>query len=102
MVSTKDVIDNHIRCFREGNIDGILDDYTTDAILFTPAGMLKGRNEIKELFKTLLVEFGKPGASDKVHTATFEGDYAYLIWSAETADNVYEFATDTFVMRNGK
>ena len=27
---------------------------------------------------------------------------AHIIWSAETADNVYEFATDTFVVREGK
>jgi hypothetical protein len=34
--------------------------------------------------------------------AIFEGDYAYLIWSGETADNHYEFATDTFIGRDGK
>jgi ketosteroid isomerase-like protein len=102
MTSTKDVIDNHIQRFHEGNIEGILDGYTTDAILFTPAGPLKGRNEIKTLFQRMLAEFAKPGASDTVHTATFEGDYAYLIWSAETADNIYEIATDTFFVRDGK
>ena len=37
-----------------------------------------------------------------MRTAIFEGDYAYLIWSGETVDNNYEFATDTFVVRNGK
>ena len=31
-----------------------------------------------------------------------EGDYAYILWTAETADNVYELATDTFVVRDGK
>jgi hypothetical protein len=31
-----------------------------------------------------------------------DGDYAYIIWSAQTAENVYELATDTFVVRNGK
>jgi hypothetical protein len=31
-----------------------------------------------------------------------EGDYAYIIWAAETADNVYEMATDTFLVRDGK
>jgi len=30
------------------------------------------------------------------------GDYAYILWNAETADNVYEVATDTFVVRDGK
>ena len=31
-----------------------------------------------------------------------EGDYAYILWTAETADNVYEVATDTFVVRDGQ
>ena len=31
-----------------------------------------------------------------------DGDYAYILWTAETADNVYELATDTFVVRDGK
>jgi len=102
MTSTKDVIDNHIQCFHEGNIEGTLDDYSADAILFTPAGPLTGRNEIKTLFQRLLAEFAKPGASDTLHIASFEGDYAYLVWSGETADNIYELATDTFFVRDGK
>jgi branched-subunit amino acid aminotransferase/4-amino-4-deoxychorismate lyase len=31
-----------------------------------------------------------------------EGEYAYILWTAETADHVYEVGTDTFVVRNGK
>ena len=31
-----------------------------------------------------------------------EDDDAYIVWSAETAANVYEIGTDTFVIRNGK
>jgi len=54
------------------------------------------------VFQKLLAEFGKPGGLETVRTAVFDGDYAYLIWSGETADNYYEFATDTFVVRDGK
>jgi hypothetical protein len=71
-------------------------------MLFTPAGLLRGRSEIEALFKNLLAEFEKPGASDAVHTEVFEGEYAYLVWSAETADSYYELATDTFLVRHGK
>src|SRR6202022_2123300 len=42
MNSTKNVIENHIRRFREGNIKGVLDDFSPDAILLTPTGVLKG------------------------------------------------------------
>jgi hypothetical protein len=33
---------------------------------------------------------------------SIDGDFAYALWSAETADNVYEMATDTHVVRDGK
>src|ERR1700686_5359574 len=42
MNSTKDVIENHIRRFREGNIKRVLDDFSPDAILLTPTGVLNG------------------------------------------------------------
>jgi hypothetical protein len=32
----------------------------------------------------------------------FEGDHGYIWWTGETADNVYELGTDTFVVRDGK
>ena len=31
-----------------------------------------------------------------------EGDYAYIVWKADTPDNLFEFGSDTFVIRNGK
>ena len=31
-----------------------------------------------------------------------EGDHAYILWTAETADNVYELGTDMFVVRDGR
>jgi ketosteroid isomerase-like protein len=102
MNSAQDVVANHIRRFREGNLEGVLDDFSPDAILFTPAGLLKGRVEIRKLFQKLLAEFGKPGGSEMVHTQAFDGEYAYLIWSGETADNYYELATDTFIVRDGQ
>ena len=53
-------------------------------------------------FSSLLEEFGKPGLSFERLREDIEGDTAYLVWKADTADNRYEFATDTFVLQNGK
>ena len=102
MASTQEVLDNHLRCFDAGDLEGILSDYAGDALLFTPGGPLKGNEEIGRLFKAMFSEFGKPGASFTMKVQTVERDYAYIVWSAETADNVYELATDTFFVQNGK
>ena len=50
----------------------------------------------------MFAEFGKPGAAFSMKQQSVEGDYAYILWTAETADNVYEVGTDTFVVRDGK
>ena len=36
--STKAVIDEHIQRFRQGDLAGILDDYSEHAVMFTPSG----------------------------------------------------------------
>jgi ketosteroid isomerase-like protein len=101
MVSTSDVLDRHLKCFAEYDLDGVLADYSPDAVLFVPSGPLRGPSAIKPLFQGLVSEFAKPGSSFTMHQRCVEGDHAYIIWTAETADNSYEFATDTFVVRNG-
>jgi len=102
MASTKDVLDNHLKCFGEGDLKGILSDYAPGAVLFTPDGPLRGADAIKPLFQAMLEEFGKPGAAFSMRHQSVEGDYAYILWTAETADNLYEVATDTFFVRDGK
>ena len=102
MASTKDVLDHHLKCFGEGDLKGILSDYAPNAVLFTPDGPLRGVDAIRPLFQAMFAEFGKPGASFSMKQQSVEGDYAYILWIAETADNVYELGTDTFVVRDGK
>ena len=102
IVSTSDVLDRHLKSFAECNLDGLLADYSPDAVLFTPTGPWKGPDAIKPLFQHLVLEFEKPGSSFTMQQRYIEGDHAYILWTAETADNSYEFATDTFVVRNGK
>ena len=102
MTSTKDVVNHHLKCFGEGDLTGILSDYVTDAVLFTPNGPLKGVDAIRQLYQQVFAEFGKPGAAFSMKLQSFEGDYGYLVWTAETADNVYEVGSDTFVVHDGK
>jgi ketosteroid isomerase-like protein len=102
MALTKDVLEHHLKCFGEGDLTGILSDYAPGAVLFTPDGPLRGANAIRPLFQAMIVEFGKPGAAFSMKQYSVAGDYAHILWTAETADNVYELGTDTFVVRDGK
>lgn len=102
MSPAESVLEHHLASFGAGDLDGILSDYAPDAVLFTPDGPLRGHAGIKPLFETLLAEFARPGAAFTMKRQFVEGNYAYIVWTAETADNVYELATDTFVVREGK
>ncbi len=102
MASTKDVLDHHLKYFGEGDLEGILSDYAPGAVMFTPDGPLSGVDAIRPLFEALIAEFGKPGAAFSMKKQSVDGDFGYILWNAETADNVYELGTDTFVVRDGK
>jgi len=102
MNSTKEIIDHHLTAFGEGDLNGVLSDYAPDAVFFTQQGTLKGTDAIRPLFQALIAEFAKPGAAFHMQQQSVEGNYAYIRWTAETADNVYELGTDTFVVRDNK
>lgn len=102
MTSTLDIIDNHLRSFREGDLDRLMQDYGDDTVFFTVDGALQGPAAIRAFMAGLFREFAKPGADFDLRVKRVHGDVAYIVWTAATADNVYEFATDTFVVRGGR
>jgi ketosteroid isomerase-like protein len=102
MTSTSEVIDHHLKAFGEGDLKGVLSDYAPGVVFFTPQGPLRGPDAIRPLFQAMIAEFAKPGAAFNLKQQFVEGNYAYILWTAETADNVYELGTDTFVVQDGK
>lgn len=101
MRSTVEVLDHHQKCFRARDIDALLADYSPDAVFFGPEGALRGPDAIKSVFEKLFAEFAKPGASLTGKQRLIEREYAHTVWTAETADNSYELASDTFVIQEG-
>jgi ketosteroid isomerase-like protein len=108
VASTKEVLDRHLKFFGVRDLDGIMADYAPEVVLlsprgaFSPDGILKGKAAARQVFQTVFAEFGKPGMSFDLKQVSIEGDYAYIVWGAETADNIYELASDTFVLKDGK
>jgi hypothetical protein len=102
MTTTKDILQNHLGAFFKRDVQGVLSDYAPDAVMFTQTGTLKGVDGIKPLFEVLFAEFAKGRSRFEMQRQTIDGDHGYIVWSAETVDNMYEMATDTFVVRSGK
>ena len=99
---TQDVLAHHLECLGKLDLAGIMADYSDDAILFTPDGLLRGSAALRRFYAELLEEFAKPGMSSELLRQEVSGDIAYIVWTAETADNRFEVAADTFIIQNGK
>lgn len=102
MPTTQQILDHHLQAFFAYDVNGVVEDYAPDAVFFTSEGPLKGVEAIRPLFEGLITEFRKPGATFNLKRCFVEGDHGYIFWNAETADNVYEMATDTFTVRDGR
>src|SRR5215475_7979159 len=54
MLSTSEVLDRHLKSFADLDVDSVVADYSSDAVLFVPSGPLKGPDAIKPLFAASL------------------------------------------------
>jgi hypothetical protein len=51
MTTTNAVLDRHLKSFADRDLDGILADYSSDAVLFVPTGPLKVQMRLGLSFK---------------------------------------------------
>ena len=54
--TTEEVLRRHVQCFFEGDLEGVVSDYSADAVVFTPDGPLKGHDSIREFFRGLITD----------------------------------------------
>lgn len=96
MSTTAAVLEHHLTTFAEQDLSGVLEDYTDESVVVTNMGTFRGLTEIEGLFADLFAEFSQAGTTLDVEQDIVEDEFAYIVWQAETPDNIYEFATDTF------
>ncbi|MFB9823185.1 nuclear transport factor 2 family protein [Halobaculum roseum] len=100
--TTESVLDHHLDAFATQDMEEMLADYTDDSVVITnTAGTFHGLDEIRTLFEGLFAEFEQEGVDFQLDRKVVEDDIAYIVWHAETPDNSYEFATDTFHVHDG-
>ncbi|WP_265109412.1 nuclear transport factor 2 family protein [Halosolutus halophilus] len=96
MTTTESVLEHHLEAFGNQDLEAVMEDYTDESTVVTNMGTFRGLEEIEGLFTNLFDEFDDPDASITMEEELVEGEFAYIIWTAETPENDYEFATDTF------
>ncbi|HEX3190210.1 MAG TPA: nuclear transport factor 2 family protein, partial [Streptosporangiaceae bacterium] len=54
--SPQEVFEHHVEVLGAGDLDGIVEDYTDDAVFITPDGVKRGKDGIREAFTQLLAD----------------------------------------------
>jgi hypothetical protein len=99
---TKEVLDHHLQTFQQNDLDGVMADYTEESILITPDRTYKGLAEIRENFVQAYEALPKNGTTMTVTKSVVIRDVAYIVWKAVTPTYEFKYATDTFIIVNGK
>ena len=95
----QEVFQHHAEVLIAGDLDGIVSDYSDDALFITPDGVKHGKDGVREGFVKLLSDV--PQADWEVPTQIFEDDVLFIEWQAESANAKVEDGIDTFVFRDG-
>ena len=78
----EEVFAHHGQVLGAGDIEGIVSDYSDDAIFISPDGILRGKDGIRKAFVKLVGDV--PDAQWELKTV-FADDILFLEWSAESA-----------------
>jgi ketosteroid isomerase-like protein len=97
--SPQEVFQHHAEALGAGDLDGIVEDYSDDAVFITPAGIKRGKDGIREAFTQLLADV--PDAAWELTTQIYEGDVLFLEWAAVSSATKVEDGIDTFIFRDG-
>ncbi len=95
----QEVFAHHGQALGAADIDGIVSDYSEDALFITPDGVKRGKSGVREGFEKLLTDL--PNASWELPTQIYADDVLLLEWKANASTNRVEDGIDTFIFRDG-
>jgi hypothetical protein len=99
---TKQVFDHHVQTFKANDLDGVMADYTEESVLITPDATFKGLAAIRKNFEGAFAALPTNGTTMTVTKEVISGSVAYFVWTATTPTLNFTYATDTFIIVDGK
>ena len=99
---TQQVLQHHWEAFQGNDLEATMADYTEESILVTPDKTFRGLNEIRNNFVEAFKAFPKDSAKLTLNKSLAVQDIGYIIWSAATPTFQLVYATDTFIVQDGK
>lgn len=100
--SILEVLSHHMTCVARSDVDGIMQDYTDASVLFSPDGVLTGKDQIRQFFANLTGSMMPAGTSFVAVRQDVRGDTAFLVWQADSPTLKFHMGTETLTIRDGK
>jgi hypothetical protein len=99
---TTEVLDHHWMAFQNNDLEETMKDYTEESVLITPNASFKGLEEIRNNFINAFRAFPKDSSTFNLDKSVVVNDVGYILWNSKTPAFNLRYATDTFIIRNGK
>ena len=96
----EEVFAHHAQALGAGDLEGIVADYSDDAVFISPAGVKRGKSGIREAFTQLLADV--PDTAWSLKTQIYEDDVLFLEWAADAARTRVDDGIDTFIFAGGQ
>lgn len=101
-VVTQAVLDHHWETFVSNDLEGVMEDYTDESVLITPDATYIGLEEIRQNFINAFQAFPAQNSKLTLNQSKVVKDVGYILWEADTPQMNLTYATDSFIIRNGK
>jgi hypothetical protein len=100
--NSRNVLSRHLTSFQNNDLQALMSDYTNESVLVTQDAIYKGQDQIEAFFAGLIEEFPKQTSTFKLDKVIVKDELVYIVWHGQTPTLDVPFATDTFIIRNGK
>jgi len=95
-----EIFEHHLEVFGEGNIEGILTDYSEASIMVYE--VWRGLEGAKQFFTMWLGDLIPTGSDFNLIDQVSTDDMTYITWTAESPNYIFDYGTDTFVCRDSR
>lgn len=99
---TKEVLSHHWEAFKNNDLEETMKDYAEESVLVTPNATYTGLEEIRTNFVNAFKTFPKDSTTFTLDKSLVAQDIGYILWKSKTPSFNLTFATDTFIIRDGK
>src|SRR5690349_8477354 len=91
----QEILTAHVTAVMDGDMPGILKNFSEDAVMITPFGVLEGHAGVEQFFSGVLTTMPEPVLT--ATSATFAADALLLLWTATSPAGTISDGVDTLI-----